>query len=141
MFLIQCTDTFLQLQSGRITSTSNITCKVRLTDQIFFFFFLNKPHSCNLPPKGSQNALVVSCSTRTIKVDWKTSFYASYAWLSILPPAPSQLKGCEPRIRADSEELTNPGTLPLVPESSLCGGSSGLPAPFLSSLFPTTRCT
>lgn len=107
----------------------------------FFFFFLNKPHSCNLPPKGSQNALVVSCSTRTIKVDWKTSFYASYAWLSILPPAPSQLKGCEPRIRADSEELTNPGTLPLVPESSLCGGSSGLPAPFLSSLFPTTRCT
>lgn len=56
VFLIQCSDTFLQLQ---IRSTSNIICNERVTDQIFLIF------------KRESNALVVFCLTRKIKLDWE----------------------------------------------------------------------
>lgn len=129
VFLIQCSDTFFQLQRGRI-STSSVMCKGRVIDlmpppQEACFSSINHTQTI------LQKEVKMACSfhsTRETKLDWETPSCAAQL-------KASRLRGWDPRI---GPELTAGNRQTLGPtlrsqSSSSCGGSSGLLAPFLSS--------
>lgn len=84
--------------------------------------FLKEPFS-DSPPKGSQNALVVSCPTGKIKLEGWTS-WAPCVYLRVSHPKGSILR------LAPVVGNRKPGTFPQAPESKLMWCSLGLPAPF-----------